>query len=265
MRILFFGDVVGKIARKALKIALPDLKKEFEPDVIIANIENVAHGTGITEHTKQELKSLGIDYFTSGDHIFDKPEIGESINQKDFDLIRPANYSQTDPGHGYKIVEVGTRKLMIVNLSGQVFMKKECTNPFTAIDEILNKTKNENLNGIIVDFHAEATSEKIAFGWYVDGRVSAVLGTHTHVPTADAKILPQGTAYLSDVGMVGATNSVLGMTKEISIQRFLNQEIKLERIPECGLVEIGAVMIDIDPTSKTAKKIVKLDKIVDVL
>ncbi|MBN1778877.1 MAG: TIGR00282 family metallophosphoesterase [Candidatus Buchananbacteria bacterium] len=264
MRILFFGDVVGKIARRALKIALPDLKSQFEPDVIIANIENVAHGTGITEKTKQELKEIGIDYFTSGDHIFDKPEIGELINKKDFDLIRPANYPKNDPGQGYKIVEVGTRKLMIVNLSGQVFMKRECGNPFTAIDEIIKQAEKQNA-AIIVDLHAEATSEKIAFGLYVDGRVAAVVGTHTHVPTADAKILPKGTAYVTDLGMVGAVDSVLGMTKEISIQRFLNQETRLERIPETGAVEIGAAIIDIDPKEKIAKKIVKLDKIVEVL
>lgn len=264
MKILFFGDIVGKIGRQAIKQILPDLKKEFNPDLTIANAENIAHGTGITEKTINELQRLGIDYFTAGDHVLDKPEAENVLNKKNSTLIRPANYAQETPGVGSKVVEVGSRKILLVNLMGQVFIKTEAASPFEAIDKIINDNKDKDLSGIIVDFHAEATSEKIAFGWYVDGKVSAVLGTHTHVPTADAKILPQGTAYVSDVGMVGATDSVLGMTKELSIGRFLGQEITAERIPEKGEVNIGAVLIEIDPKTKKSIHIQRLDRTIEV-
>jgi len=208
-KILFFGDIVGKIGRKAIKKVIGDYKKKYSPDFIIANAENLAHGTGATESTLNEMLEAGINFFTSGNHIWKKKEIISVFEEKRIPLIRPANYPEGAPGQGYQLVEVGTKKLLVVNLLGRVFMKEDMDCPFRKIDEILKKYSKENLSGIFVDFHAEVTSENVAFGFYVDGRVSAVVGTHTHIPTADNKILPQGTAYVTDVGMVGARDSVL--------------------------------------------------------
>lgn len=265
MKILFFGDVVGRIGRQAIKKILPELRAQYNPDVVIANVENIAHGTGITEKTLDELLKAGVDYCTAGDHTWDKSEADEALNKKNSPLIRPANISNSAlAGNGTKIIEVGTKKLLLVNLLGQVFIKTETTSPFTAIDQILNTVDPTTLAGIIVDLHAEATSEKVAFGWYVDGRVSAVLGTHTHIPTADAKILPRGTGYVTDVGMVGALDSVLGMTKEISISRFLGGETAAERIPESGSVSVGAILLDINPQTKETIDIKRLDSIIEV-
>ena len=264
MKILFFGDIVGKIGRQAIKKVLPEMIKDYQPDLVIANVENLAHGTGVTKGTLAEMAEAGIDFFTSGNHIFKKPEADELLTAKDSVLLRPANYPPTVPGHGFKLVEVGSRSILVVNIIGRVFMKEDFDCPFRAIDEILAEVKRKNLAGIIVDFHAEATSEKVAFGWYVDGRVSAVLGTHTHVPTADAKILPQGTAYISDVGMVGAADSVIGDQKEPIIKSFLIQTSHPLEIPEEGEVEVDAVLLELDPKSQKAVKLTRVDRKVEV-
>lgn len=262
MKILFFGDIVGKIGRQAIKEIMPKLKKEYEPDLVIANVENLAHGSGITPKTLQEVKEAGIDVFTSGNHIFKKSEVTQILAEKDSVLLRPANYLAELPGTGFKVFEVGSQSVLVINLMGRVFIKdqEEFSCPFRKIDEILKMALPKNLAAIIVDFHAEATSEKVAFGWYVDGKVSAVLGTHTHVPTADLKILPNGTAFLSDVGMVGAYDSIIGNTKEPIIASFLHDSNHLMEIPESGQVEVDAVFLEINPKTRKAKKISRVDR-----
>ncbi len=264
MKILFFGDIVGKIGRQAVKLILPELKKEFEPDLVLANGENLAHGMGVSRKILEEMTAAGIDFFTSGNHILAKPEAEEILNRKDSLLLRPANYPSSFPGEEFKIVENLGRQILLINLAGRVFMKENFDCPFRKIDDILAKIKNKKLAGIIVDFHAEATSEKAAFGWYVDGRVSAVLGTHTHVPTADAKILPKGTAFISDVGMVGASKSVIGDKIEPILENFLTQAPHRIEIPEEGEVDINAVLLEIDPKTRTAKSLQRVDRKVRV-
>lgn len=265
MKVLFFGDIVGRIGRQAVKQLLPELRQEFEPDLILANAENSAHGIGFTSKIINELREAGIDFFTSGNHVLSKPEAEILLVAPRPVVIRPANYPASVPGQGFRIIEVGSKSVMIINLMGQVFMKEELDSPFQKIDEILRADLPKNLAAIIVDFHGEATSEKAAFGWYADGRVSAVLGTHTHVPTADQKILPQGTAFVSDVGMVGATDSIIGDTKEPIIDSFVNKTTFKLEIPEAGDVSVNAVLIEINNSSRQAESIIRVDRKVKVL
>jgi metallophosphoesterase (TIGR00282 family) len=259
MRILFFGDIVGRPGREALKEILPKWKKEYQPDLVVANGENLAHGKGITEKSLQEILELGVDLVTSGDHIWDQKGVAVLLEDKEIPILRPANFPECVPGQGCRVVEVRTKKILVINLIGRVFMHEQYDDPFRKADQILEEV-GEEINGIIVDWHAEATSEKVCLGWYLDGRVSAVLGTHTHIPTADARILPKGTAYISDVGMVGVRDSSLGMDKEMAIKRFLtqmNQKLEVAK----GSVEVNAVILELDNQGQ-AKKIEKLQKIV---
>jgi len=243
MKILFFGDIVGKPGRKALKKILPSWQKKYQPDLIIANGENIAHGKGITEKSLKELLDIGIDIVTSGDHIWDRKDVFQLFNDPEIPLLRPANYPPQDPGKGYYLKEIRTKKVLVINLIGRVFMHEQYDDPFRKADEILEEY-GEETNIIIVDWHAEATAEKVCLGWYLDGRVSAVLGTHTHVPTADHRILPQGTAYISDVGMVGARNSSLGIDKEIALKRFLTQISFPLEVAKAEEIEVNAVLIE---------------------
>ncbi|TSC95338.1 MAG: hypothetical protein Athens101410_648 [Parcubacteria group bacterium Athens1014_10] len=264
LRVLIFGDVMGGIGRKAIAKILPKLKKELKPDLIIANAENIAHGKGITQKTLEELKKAGVDFFTSGDHVFDKKEIIPVLEDKNSPLIRPANYPPLASGFGYKIVEIGIRKILMINLIGRVFMKGDYDCPFRKFDQILEETKNEKLNAVIVDFHTEATSEIRAFSFYADGRASIVFGTHTHVPTSDNQILAEGTGYVSDVGMAGAKDSVLGVDKENIIKNFLTQMPFEHQIPETGKAIINAIFLEINPKNKKAEKIKRVDKEVEI-
>lgn len=243
---------------------LPELKKELEPDFVIANVENLAHGIGVTKKTLQELIDCGVDFFTSGNHIFKKPEAEEILKEKDSILLRPANYPDEFPGKGYRIVEVGSKSVLVVNLIGRVFMKDEVNCPFQKIDEILQQVNLDKISAIIVDLHAEATSEKQAFGWHVDGKVSAVFGTHTHVPTADARILNEGCAYITDVGMVGAHDSVIGDKKEPIVKSFLAGLHPKIEIPDEGSVQVNAVLVTIDSKTKKAISLERVDRIVTV-
>ncbi len=258
IKVLFFGDVVGKIGRQALKKIIPQLKKKFSPDLIIANAENLAHGIGITAKTLQEIREAGVNFFTSGNHIWKKEEANE-ILEKNQDIIRPANYANKS-GRGWQIVKIKNYSLLLINLMGRTFIEEELKNPFQAVDEILAANQDKKLAGIIVDFHAEATSDKVALGWHLDGRVSAVIGTHTHIPTADAKVLPQGTAYVTDVGMVGAADSVLGVVKENILTKFVNETAKVHEIPEKGDCLVNAVLITINPATGQAEAIKRIDK-----
>jgi len=216
LNILFIGDIVGNPGREAVKGLLGGIVREKKVDFVIANGENSAGGLGITEKTKRALISYGVNVLTSGNHIWKRKEVFDII--EDEDLLRPANYPPLAPGRGYGIYSVGNIKVGVINIQGRVFMEAiDC--PFAAADEVLEKMKNVRI--IIVDMHAEATSEKLALGWYLDGKVSAVIGTHTHVQTADAAILSEGTAYVSDAGMTGSQAGIIGVEKEEIIRKFV--------------------------------------------
>ncbi|MBU1289885.1 TIGR00282 family metallophosphoesterase [Patescibacteria group bacterium] len=261
MKILFLGDIVGRPGREALKKVIPLWRDEFEPDLIIANGENMAHGAGITRNSLEEVLGAGIDLVTSGDHTWKHKEIAGLLEDKKIPLIRPANFPPGLPGKGYRLIEIRTKKVLVINLIGRVFMRQQYDDPFRKADKIL-KAMSEEADIIIVDWHAEATAEKVCLGWYLDGRVTAVLGTHTHVPTADERVLPNGTAYISDVGMVGVRDSSLGRRKEDAIKRYLTQgNIRLE-VAE-GPVEVDAVLIGTGKNGK-ANKIERIQKIVDL-
>lgn len=243
MKILFIGDIVGRSGREAVLAELENLKYKEGIDFCIANGENASGGLGMSRRAYEELKSAGIDYFTMGNHTFSKPDAGHLLSEGE-NICRPANYSDFCPGEGYAIVtDSKGRKIAIMNLMGTVYNDIALTNPFIAADELIEKIKNVT-NIIILDFHAEATSEKIAMGQYLDSRVSAVVGTHTHVQTADAMILPGKTAYITDVGMTGPQASVLGMKSEIAIKRFLTGE-KVRYEQSRNKAVIHAVIIEI--------------------
>lgn len=252
IKILFLGDIVGRIGRSAVSDILPVLKRDLQVDFVLGNAENLAHGKGVTVDTLSEMVEAGIDVFTSGNHIFRKGGYEEILNGEEFDILRPANYPEGVPGKGYCVVEKGNKKLAIINLMGRVFFKEDLDDPFAKIDKILEELKlKHGTIPTILDWHAEATSEKVCMGWHCDGRLSAVLGTHTHVPTADQRILPQGTGYISDVGMVGARDSSLGVELDGPMAMFLSQLPATYEIPESGPVQINGVYLEID--EKTAK------------
>jgi len=266
LKILFFGDINGKIGRKAIKKALPQIKKEYKPDIIIANAENAAHGKGITETTILELMEAGIEFFTLGDHAFDREKQAEQIFANKLPVIRPANFPAEAPGIGYSIIEKGKYKILVVNLLGRVFMSMDYDCPFRKIEAILadESLASKNLSAIIVDIHAEATSEKIAMGYYLDGKVSAVLGTHTHVMTNDAKVSKSGTAYITDIGMVGASDGVLGVKKEDIIKTFLTQIKYKHEISETGPAMLNGVLLTIDGKNKKAIDIKPIIKNINI-
>ena len=246
MKILFLGDIVGKAGRRAVAAVLPQLRLELEPDFVIANGENLAHGIGASKKTIKQTQAAGVDFFTSGNHIFKTDEAAEILQDESYHIIRPANYPAGVPGVGYRIVEAATgKKLLIANVLGQVFFKENVLSPLIALDDILEKTKNEKLAGIIVDAHMETTSEKQVFGHYFDGRVSAVIGTHTHIPTADERILPGGTAFISDAGMVGLQETSLGVDLEPVTKEMLTQLPQTFTWSEAGLCRVDAVLVEI--------------------
>ncbi len=252
MKILFIGDIVGKPGRRIVKERTADLAQHEGIDLVIANCENAAAGFGITPSLVEELLPAGIDVLTTGNHVWDKKEILSYIETEPR-LLRPANYPEGTPGSGlYAGTTAHGIRYAVLNLQGRVHMPGiDC--PFRKADAILSSLDPE-VKVRFVDFHAEVTSEKIAFGWYVDGRASAIVGTHTHVPTADERVLPGGTAYLTDVGMTGPYDSVIGMAKEASISRFLNA-IPERFEPARGDVRLSAVIIEVDESTGAAKSI----------
>ncbi len=248
MHILFIGDIVGKPGREAVKQLLKPLQVEYNIDVTIANGENAAAGKGLTKEIAEELYNHGIEFLTMGNHVWDQRDIMNFIDREPR-LIRPANYPVGAPGQGHGFIRTKGKKIAVLNLSGRVFLPP-LDDPFSGAIRWINQIKQETPM-IIVDFHAEATSEKVAMGWFLDGKVSAVIGTHTHIQTADSRLLHQGTAYITDVGMTGPRDSVLGVKKEIIINRFLTQlPAKFELAN--GPIQLNAVVLDIDEeTGKT--------------
>jgi hypothetical protein len=254
--ILFLGDIVGEPGRRLIKHLLPGLKKEFALDAVCANVENAAGGSGVTPAIADELFDYGIDCMTSGDHIWKKREIYEYLATQPR-LLRPANYYKDTPGSGSCLLKLkdGTQ-LAVMNLIGRVFMNQEVDNPFLVARTLIEEARKKT-HSIVVDFHAEATSEKIALGWFLDGLVSAVVGTHTHVPTADEKILPQGTAYITDIGMTGPQDSVIGRKKEQILERFVTGLPTRFEVSDKGLALEG-VVIKIDSSRGTAASIARI-------
>jgi metallophosphoesterase (TIGR00282 family) len=252
MRVLFIGDIVVQPGRRALAALLPGLRSELLVDVIIANGENAAAGRGLTIKTAKEMFSAGVDIISSGNHIWDQREFVEELDSEK-PILRPANYPPGSPGRGI----VRCKGLTVLNLQGRTFMANiDC--PFRTADAILSEPVE---HPVIVDMHAEATSEKMAMGWYLDGRVAAVLGTHTHVPTADARILPDGTAYVSDAGMTGARDSVLGFEIAASQRLFLSGlPTRLPVADNCETVVLNGVLVEIDERSGRATHIERVDR-----
>ena len=256
MRIMMIGDVIGKPGRTAVRKLVPDLRSEYGIDLVIANGENAAGGIGLTPDTADELFVSGVDLITSGNHIWAHKEMVASLDSYQ-QVLRPMNYPRGVAGRGYAII----KNTLVVNLIGRTFIGNlDC--PFRAIDSLLKELGDDKPAITVIDFHAEATSEKIALGWYLNGRVSSVTGTHTHVGTIDAKILPKGTAYITDIGMVGPDESVIGDDIDSVINRFLTQmphRISVGR----GKVIFNSVMLDIDEKTGKATRISRIDREVD--
>lgn len=250
MKVLYIGDIVAKIGRRAVVQVLPKLIEEKQIDFVIAQAENMSTGNGITAKAIKEVEDAGVDFFTGGNHSFKKPEGVEMMNRPNSNIIRPANYPGQTPGRGWQIAKTPFGNILVINVLGQTFNGPQLDHPLKVIDAILEDNKDEKLAATIVDFHADLSSEKVAIGFYLDGRVSAVVGSHTHVSTADAKVLPGGTARISDVGMTGPIDSVLGVKKEIIIDKWLNQLPNKFDWPKVGIVQFSSVLIDIGPDSK---------------
>jgi len=256
MNILAVGDIVGKVGVTKLKEELPKIIKENNIDFVIVNGENAADGMGITENLYKDILKAGTNIVTMGNHTWGKKDIFNFIEHEQ--IIRPANYPENNPGRGYQIVECKGKKIAVINLIGRVTMGVLSENPFLKAKEIVNSIKDK-VDMIFVDFHGEATAEKIAFANYMDGEVTAVFGTHTHVQTADEEILPKGTAYISDLGMTGPKYSVIGMEILASIKRFETALPEKYKIAE-GKAKLNSVMFVIDDRTNQVKEIVRINK-----
>ncbi len=256
MRVLAVGDIVGRAGLEKLKEVLPKVVEENNIDFVIVNGENAADGMGITEKMYKEMLDLKVDVVTMGNHTWGKKEIFNFIDDKH--IIRPANYPSNNPGRGYDIYECKDKTIAVINLIGRTTMTVLSENPFLIAKEIIDEIK-EAVNIIIIDFHAEATAEKIALGYYLDGEASIVFGTHTHVQTADETILEKGTAYITDIGMTGPKKSVIGMDVDASLKRFATSLPEKYRIAE-GKAKFNSCMFEIDDVTNKVKKIERINK-----
>lgn len=259
MKILFVGEIVSEPGRKIVKNILPEIIKEYKVDFVVANVENLSGGKGITRENIEEMKISGIDFFTSGDHVFWFKDTGDFIDE--IPLVRPANYPEGEMGKGYQIVDTGKKgSILIINLLGRTFSndaKAFVDDPFRTADKILEENKDKNIKVTLLDFHAEASSEKYSLAHYLDGRIDCFVGTHTHVPTADNMVLPKGTLFVSDVGMCGAIDSSLGVKVEITIKMFLTARNQRFDWESAGRKAFRSVLFDTE-----AKSVLRIDKIV---
>ncbi len=255
MNILFIGDIVGRSGRRAVRIFLDQIKAEYNIDFVISNGENSAGGFGITKKVAEELYDYGIDFFTMGNHTWDNRDIFNFIDDQP-NLIRPLNFPENNPGRGWQTLEVNSKKITIVNLIGQVYMNNN-DSPYHKFIELYPKIKDSDI--ILVDFHAEATGEKMAFARAVDGMVTAVIGTHTHVQTNDAQIFPKGTAYITDAGLTGAVDSILGMKPDKMVEK-MKSSLPVSYDVGTGDVKIEGVIIKIDDNSNSAQQIMEIKK-----
>lgn len=250
MRILFIGDIVGKIGREAISNYLPKLKQTYKPTVTIVNAENAAHGKGLTEKIYKSLLREGVDFMTMGNHTYGQRQIYDFIENANR-MVRPANFPDEAPGVGMRFIQINEIKLAIINLQGRAFMQ-DIDDPFKKADALVTEAKKET-DYIFVDFHAETTSEKNAMGWYLDNRVSAVVGTHTHIQTSDERILPGGTGYITDVGMTGYYDGILGINREEVITRFITSLPQRHVVPDEGRSVLSGVIIDLNKDGKTKR------------
>ena len=252
MRILIIGDIIGNIGVKKVKEIIPQFKKNNNIDFIIANGENSADGMGINLKIFEDLKKAGVNVVTMGNHTWGKKDIFSFID--DEQIIRPANYAKGIPGKGYSIYKCNNKKIAVINLIGRVDISVLSENPFLTVEDIIEKIKNE-ADIVIVDFHAEATAEKIAMGYFLDGKVTCVYGTHTHVQTADETILENGTAYITDIGMTGPVKSVIGMDIDASLKRFVSTLPERYKISSDKNVLMSGIVLEIDDETCRTKKI----------
>ena len=259
---MVIGDIIGKPGRQAVAAVLPELRRQHQLDLVIANGENVAAGAGLTPSLAEELLAHGVDVITSGNHVWDKREVYDYLDS-DRPVLRPVNYPDDAPGRGWLIHQLpdGDR-VAIINAMGRVFMN-QLDSPFTKLDELLDGAADPLPPMRILDFHCEITSEKNAMGWYLDGRVSAVVGTHTHVPTADARLLPKGTAYISDIGMTGPRDSIIGFSLETVLPRFLTHLPTRFHVAD-GPVSLNAVVVAVERATGRARSIEQVQRLIEV-
>ena len=259
MKILIIGDTYGEPGRKAVEAFVPAMKKNGEVDFVICNAENAADGSGITPSIAKELFQSGCDLITGGDHVFDRRKEIEEFLKTDPRILRPANFPKGVPGVGSRVVERKGVKIGVVHVAGQVFMRYNFSSPFLSADEEIGNLQKEGARVVIVDMHGEATSEKMAISWYLDGRVSAVVGTHTHVQTADERVTEKGTACITDLGMTGPYDSVIGAKKEFIIQRFLTQINTKKEVAQNDVRLCGAI-VAVDESTGKALSIQRVQK-----
>jgi metallophosphoesterase (TIGR00282 family) len=269
LRIIFLGDIMGRIGREAVREAVPALRTEYSADLVIANIENASHGMGVTPSALKELSDAGIDAFTGGNHSWDNPEGAALYDDPAWvkRLVRPANTRRNEPGRGSTVIATASGvRLLLVNLMGMRAMPGNAPieRPFEAIDTILAAHRADRPHLVFIDIHAELTGEKEALGHYVDGRVAVVIGTHTHVQTSDARILPGGTAYCTDAGRTGALDSVLGIEKQSAIRSFFGFERGTDDIPKTGTAEVDGIFCELNEHTGKALRIDTFRKLVEV-
>jgi metallophosphoesterase (TIGR00282 family) len=255
--LLFIGDIVGEVGRETVKKLLPKLKKKYNINYVIANGEHLSDRVGVDSERLFEMHAAGIDFFTTGNHVWRNDEFKDEIGKKNMPIVRPANFLSKYPGHGFRTVTTPVGKMLIVNMLGREGIREKVVNPFKKINAIL---ESQEYDFAVVDFHAEMSSEKVAMGYHLDGRVAAVFGTHTHVPTADARILPTGTAFVSDVGMTGPLESILGVKKEIIIERFTKGTGGKFEVADEWPGALNSVLVSIGKDGK-AKKIERVDEV----
>lgn len=258
MRTLLVGDVIGKPGRRALEAVLPGLRDEEQIDFVVVNGENAAGGFGLTPDIADAILNAGADAITSGNHIWDQKSIIPHMDGE-LPILRPANYPPGTPGRG--MIRFGP--VAVINLQGRVFMPEGTDSPWTVVDELLEDLADDPPKVTLLDFHTEATSEQNAMGWYLDGRVSAVVGTHTHVPTADARILPRGTAYVTDLGMTGPVNSIIGSSPDDVLTRFLTAMPRRLNVAEGGPVQFNSVLVETDDLTGLASGIRRVDRFLE--
>lgn len=262
LKFLIIGDIFGSLGRSAVSKELSSLKRKYKPDLIIANAENLTHGAGLSPRTIEELQKAGVQYFTGGNHMFDNQNGIEALKIMPTVVIRPANWHEEVAGVGFLEINVADKKVLLINLIGQLFMKQPYHNPFEAVEKIMKHHDVEQYSAILIDMHAEASSEKIGMGYFLDGQASAVWGTHTHVPTADERILPQGTGFITDIGMTGPLDSVIGMSSDGVVKKFRypNDKIKIS-ITEEGQYVFNAIYLEVSASDRTCTHIERIQKV----
>ncbi len=255
MKLLFCGDIVGKAGRTAIRTFLPKIQEKYTPDIIVMNGENAAHGLGITPKIYEELRRLGADVITMGNHTFDKPDVVKIWTEENV-LVRPMNYPENTVGKGYHILNIQGKRFCIAQLLGRGFMNSKLTlsDPFTTIQDFIQNHQDE-YDLLMVDFHAETTAEKVALGYLLDGQAILVAGTHTHIPTNDGHVLPNGTAYITDVGMCGDYTSVIGMTRQTAFSHFGLGTKRMRWEPATDTATFCGIIVDIDGQTQTARSV----------